>query len=394
VTTNQPLEGVRVIDFTQIVLGSCATQVLGDYGADVIKVERTGTGDLARTMLPDDPDGLNNPAFGSLNRNKRSIVVDLRTPDGRAVAHDLVRGADVVASNFRPGVMERLGLGWPELRELNPRLVYALGTGYGLAGPYAGKGGQDMLAQALTGATNRRPDPAKPPQMYATTVADYSAGMHLVQAILLALLGRERTGRGQLVQASLYDAMLAMQMQEATHLLMRDVELNWVAMPHTGAFETADGALVLVGAFREDPIRDICAAIGIDDLTQQARFATFAQQRANRAELHEILAEVFRGDTTQHWIDALEKDDLLCAPIRTLDAALKDPQTSVNDMIVEIERDGGVLRTVGSPVRLSEGEARVRFPPPTLGEHTADILGELGYDAGRIASLRSSGAVA
>jgi Predicted acyl-CoA transferases/carnitine dehydratase len=394
VVSSQPLAGVRVIDFTQIMLGPSATQMLGDYGADVIKIERPGTGDLSRVTLPDDPAGSDNPAFSSLNRNKRSIALDLSTQAGRVIARELVRDADVVVSNFRPGVMERLGLGYDELSELNPRLIFAVGTGYGLTGPYRSKGGQDMLAQALTGATHRRADPSRPPQLYATTVADYAAGMHLMQGILLALLARERTGRGQLVQASLYDAMLAMQMQEATHLLMRGVELNWVAMPHTGVFETSDGALVLVGAFRDDPIADICAALGIEDLTRQERFSTFALQCANRSELHAELSAVFRRNTTQHWIEVLEKADLLCAPIRTLDEALADPQTDANGMVVEIDRDGEPVRTVGSPVKLTDGAATVRFPPPRLGEHTDAVLAELGYDAERIAALRSAGIVA
>jgi formyl-CoA transferase len=379
-TQIQPLDGVLVADFTQVMLGPCATQLLGDHGADVVKVERAGAGDLSRAVLPSDPDGAQNPIYCSLNRNKRSIALDLRDERDRAVAHELVRRCDVVVSNFRPGVMERLGLGWDDVQRLNPRAIYAVGTGYGTEGPYARKGGQDILAQAMSGVMERRADDAVPPQIFATTLADYSAGMHLFQAILLALMARERTGRGQRVEVSLYDAMLSMQMQEATHELMRDASLNWAAMPHTGAFPTTDGALVLVGAFRANPVADICAAIGIEDLSQQERFATFDTLVEHAAAFRAELAAVFATDTTAHWIERLEAADLLCAPVRSLGEALDDEQTAVNGMVVEIERpDAEPLRTVASPLHLSDTPARVRLAPPTLGEHTDELLAELGF---------------
>ena len=276
--------------------------------------------------------------------------------------------------------MERLGLGWEDVQALNPRAIYALGTGYGTEGPYARKGGQDMLAQAMSGVMERRADDSLPPQIFATTLADYSAGMHLFQAILLALMARERTGRGQRVEVSLYDAMLSMQMQEATHELMRDAPLNWAAMPHTGAFPTTDGALVLVGAFRANPVADICAAIGIEDLSQQARFATFDALVEHTAAFRAELAAVFATNTTAHWIERLEAADLLCAPVRSLSEALDDEQTAVNGMVLEIERpDGPPLRTVASPLHLSDTPAQVRLAPPALGEHTDELLAELGF---------------
>src|SRR5580658_9373079 len=195
----QPLSGVRVIDFTQVMLGPSATQVLADYGADVIKIERPGAGDLSRSSIPDDPDGLDNPVFRSLNRNKRSIALDLRKPDGKAIIYDLVREADVVVNNFRAGVMERMGFGYDELSKINPRIICAFGSGFGQKGPLAHKGGQDVLAQALSGVMLRRPREESPIEIYATCLCDYTAGMHLVQAILLALLQRDRTGEGQQV---------------------------------------------------------------------------------------------------------------------------------------------------------------------------------------------------
>jgi crotonobetainyl-CoA:carnitine CoA-transferase CaiB-like acyl-CoA transferase len=214
-SATQPLAGVRVIDFTQVMLGPSATQVLADYGADVIKIERPGTGDLSRSSIPDDPDGLDNPVFRSLNRNKRSIALDLRKVDGKAIIYDLVRGADVVVNNFRAGVMERMGFGYDELAKINPRIICAFGSGFGQRGPLSHKGGQDVLAQALSGVMRRKSNDDEPLTVYATALCDYTAGMHLVQAILLALLQREKTGRGQQVAVSLFESMLAMQMQEA-----------------------------------------------------------------------------------------------------------------------------------------------------------------------------------
>ena len=249
----QPLSGVRVIDFTQVMLGPSATQVLADYGADVVKIERPGAGDLSRISLADDPDGLDNPVFRSLNRNKRSIALDLRKPDGKAIIYDLVRDADVVVNNFRAGVMERMGFGYEELAKINPRIICAFGSGFGQTGPLAYKGGQDILAQALSGVMRRKCNDDEPLTVYATSLCDYTAGMHLVQAILLALLQREKTGRGQQVAVSLFESMLAMQMQEAAMWLQRGRHFSWGSYPLTGGFETTDGALVLVGAFKTQP---------------------------------------------------------------------------------------------------------------------------------------------
>ena len=233
-----PLAGIKIVDFTQVMMGPVATQVLADFGADVIKVERPPTGDLSRTSFPNDPAGLTGPVYCSLNRNKRSIVLDLRKQEDKDAVLQLLDQADVVVNNFRAGVMDRMGFGYEELKARNPRLIYAVGTGFGLTGPYAHKGGQDVLAQAMSGVMARRSDESLPLSVYSTTFADYSAGMHLVQGVLLALLQRDKTGRGQRVSVSLLDSMLAAQTQEAASLMMRGREVNWGAMPLTGVFET------------------------------------------------------------------------------------------------------------------------------------------------------------
>jgi crotonobetainyl-CoA:carnitine CoA-transferase CaiB-like acyl-CoA transferase len=391
---SQPLAGLKIIDFTQVMLGPCATQTLGDYGADVIKVERIGAGDLSRTSIDNDPGGMQNPVFCSLNRNKRSIALDLKSPAGLDVVRTLARTADVVVNNFRAGVMERMGLGYDVLSEINPRIIYAFGTGFGTEGPYAHKGGQDILAQAMSGVMMRKCDPSDPVTIYPTALADYSAGMHLVQGVLLALLQRERTGRGQVVAVSLYDSMLAMQMQEAAMWLMRDRDFSWGSMPHTGAFATTDGAIVIVGAFKANPLRDISKALGIDDLSLDDRFNSFARSVENRTALHGILRARIATNSTSYWIERLEALDLLCSPVRNLGAALADPQTAINGMILRAAGETYPLGVVGSPVHLSDDGFALRHHPPKLGFHGAEILAEHGYDHSTIERLRATGVLA
>ena len=379
-----PLEGVRVLDFTQVMMGPCCTQMLGDYGADVIKVERAGSGDLSRWSVGEDPDGGNNPVFASLNRNKRSVAVNLKSTEDRAAVLRLVGTCDVVVNNFRPGVMERMGFGYDELRRINPRLVYAVGTGFGLDGPYVHKGGQDVLAQAMSGAMHRRSDPSVPLTVYPTALADYAAGMHLVQGILLALMQREKTGEGQKIAVSLFNSMLAMQMQEAAVWMMRGRELNWAAMPLSGVFETLDGAVVMVGAFKQNPLRDICEALEMDDLSADPRYADLEQQKAHRPDLQAIFRDRFATGTTAHWLERLGGVDILCAPVMTLADALDDPQTECNGMIAEsLPTAAGPVRLVASPIDMSAAPFAIRRAPPALGEHNDEVLAAVrsGEDA-------------
>ena len=375
-TPDLPLAGVRVVDLTQVMMGPVCTQMLADYGADVIKVERKGAGDLSRSTF-EPVAGADNPIFCSLNRNKRSVALDLRDAQQLADLKALIADADVVVSNFRAGVMDRMGVGYEDCRRLNPRIIYAVGTGFGETGPYAHKGGQDVLAQAMSGVMARRADESLPISVYPTALADYSAGMHMVQGILLALLHRERTGDGQKVNVSLYNSMLAMQMQEAAMIMMADSEVNWAAMPLSGVFDTQDGALVLVGAFKANPLRDICTALQIDDLSLDARFCNLNQQFAHKAELQRIFRERFASNTRDFWLARLEEQDLLCAPVRDLREALVDPQTLHNRLILEGEGEGQPVRFIGSPIELSLAPVGLRRGPPRLGQHTEEVLQQL-----------------
>ena len=389
------LSGIRVLDFTQVFMGPCATQLLGDYGAEIIKVERPGSGDLTRTAIPDSA-GLDNPLFLAINRNKRSIAMDVRSPEGREIIYDLVKDVDVVVSNFRPGVMERLGFGYDRLREINPQIIFASGSGFGETGPYVRKGGQDVIAQAYSGVMWRRSSDEIPLNIYPTTLCDYTTGMHLFQGVLLALFARERTGQGQRLTVAMYDSMLHMQMQEAAMQLNRGYEVNWATAPLTGVFETQDSAIVMVGAFKENPLRDISVALEIgEDLSLRPEFSTLQAQYDHRPELQEIFGERLRTNTTAYWIKRLEEQDLLCAPVRRLEETLDDEQTAINDMVVEMQHPhAGTVRVVNAPVHLESTPARMYHVAPLLGGDGEQILREHGYDDARIAGLREKGVLA
>lgn len=386
-----PLTGIRVLDFTQVFMGPCATQMLGDWGADVIKVERPKYGDLSRAYYGSLPDPVPfNPVYCSLNRNKRSITLNTKNRGAIEAIYRLIEDCDVVVSNFRPGVMDRLGLGYEKLNAINPRIIFASGSGFGESGPNVHKGGQDVLAQAMTGVMMRKADESLPTAIYGTTLCDYTAGMHLVQGILAALLMRERTGAGQMVNVSLYDSMLAMQMQEAAMILAENYELNWSAMPLSGAFETSDSALVLVGAFKLNPLQDICKALNLEDLSEQ--YPDHESQRDHKQVLQATFQATFATNTTEYWLARLEAQDLLCAPIRSLQQALEDPQTLHNELLANVPvNESLTARMVASPVKLSKAPFTVRHAPPALGQDTQNILQEFGFEQTQIQEMEASG---
>ena len=376
-SNNLPLDGIRIIDFTQVMMGPSATQMLADFGADVIKIENPLGGDLSRTAFgATDEVGLNNPVFCSLNRNKRSLALDLRDDANKEIVYELIRDTDVVVSNFRAGVMDRIGFGYEKLREINPRIICASGSGYGPKGPYAHKGGQDVLAQAMSGVMMRRADESVPMSIYPTALCDYTAGMHLVQAILVALIGVAKTGEGQCVEVSLYDSMIAMQMQEATCHLHNGKEINWAEMPLVGVFPTTDGALVLVGAFKANPLQDISNVFNIEDLSVE--YPDHESQRESKSYLQQRFRDEFAKNSTAYWISALEAADLLCAPVKYLSEVLEDEQTKTNEMIVEFEHPiNGQMQVIACPIHFSAIDCGVRMAPPRLGEHNDEILSEL-----------------
>jgi formyl-CoA transferase len=388
-----PLEGIRVIDFTQVEMGPICSQMLGDFGADVIKIERRDVGEIARGKIFEAPG--ESPPFLSLNRNKRSLALDLKKPEAMRIVWQLLDTADVVLNNFRPDVMGKLGLGYEEVSKRNPRIVYASGSGWGPTGPYAYKGGQDLLAQALSGMMDLQAKPGGVPTKVNNPIADFTCGMLLVQGILLALLARQTTGRGQTVTASLLDGMIFSQLQEAAQWLNTGITLNWGHLPMGGPYQTKDGTIGIIGAFRPNPLRDLCQVFEIADLSStDPRFgAGEADNFAHAAELEAILAENFKKRTTAEWLERLERIDFLCTRVLSLKEALDDPQVRHNNMVIEIDHPQGKIKVVGNPVKLGETPATVRHAPPLLGQHNDEILASLGYRTEEIDKLRSVGAI-
>ncbi len=376
--TSLPLDGIRVIDFTQAEQGPIGTLMLADFGADVIKIERPGVGDLSRhTVGGTSLEATNNPTYVAMNRNKRSMELDAKSEAGKQIIYDLVKVSDVIVNNFRPGVMDKLGFGYEKLKEINPRIIFAAATGYGPVGPYADRPGQDMVAQAMSGVMAVTADPSIPSSIYPTALCDYTGGMHLCQGILAALIGREKTGFGRKVEVCLYDSMLAMQTQEAAYWNKYQEVLNWAAMPLAGHFETKDGPIVVIGAFMPNPLKAICAAFEIEDLTKH--YPDMASQIKNKAVIQDALRREVAKYTMADCLARLEKQDVLCSPVRKLSEALDDPQTKINNMLLEMDHPVlGKLTVVSCPVHISDAPVTVRIMPPLLGEHTEEILSELG----------------
>ena len=405
-TTMSALDGIRVLDFTQVIFGPAATQVLADHGADVIKIERPGQGDLARGFGP--WKGEQSLPFASLNRNKRSLVIDLKATEGLEIVHRLLQESDVLVHNFRSGaVMEKLGLDYEALKHRYPRLVYAAGSGYGSTGPYVerGKGGHESMAQALSGVVARFIGPGNMPQRLPYTLADFTGGMLLAQGVLLALLARERTGEGQYLETSLLDGMMSMQAWETTQRL-NDPEAaddgaggatNPKGNPLDGAvFKTADGFLMVTALFRPFAVlmQDLQDALDTEGLVGDPRFATLETAVEHRGALRAKLDPLFLQRTSAEWVPRLEARDILVAPIRTTEEALEDPQLEINGMLVEIAHEtSGTMRHVGPPLRLGETPAQIKRAAPLLGEDTEDVLRVAGCDDEEIAALNKQGIV-
>ena len=392
-----PLEGVVVVDCTQIMAGPFCTLLLADMGADVIKIERPDRGDDSRRMGPPYIQG-RCAAFLAINRNKRSLALNLRSEQGQGVLKRLVEKADVMVENFRPGTMERLGLGYEELRKMRPSLVYCSISGFGQTGPYRERGGFDLVAQGMSGLISVTGTPDGPPVKVGVPITDLTAGMYGAYGILNAYIHMLRTGEGQLVDTSLLEAGIAYTFwQSAVYFATGEVpgplgSAHPLSAPYQ-ALRTSDGYLC-IGAATQPTWERMCHAIGREELLADTRFATNGDRKKHDRELASLLEETFSRDATQHWMEVLEAEGVPCGPINNLAQMYSDPHVTSREMLVEIEDpELGTLKNIGIPVKLSQTPGRIRRRAPDLGEHTREVLLEAGYTGDEVSRLLESGVV-
>jgi crotonobetainyl-CoA:carnitine CoA-transferase CaiB-like acyl-CoA transferase len=393
-----PLAGIRVVDFTRVVAGPYCTMLLGDGGADVVKVERPGAGDDTRTWGPPFVDG-ESTYFLGVNRNKRSITLDLGHVEGRGLAGSLIDGADVVVESFRPGTMDRWGLGWEAVRARNPSVVYCSISAFGPSGPYRDHAGYDVMVSALGGLMGITGVPGGPPVKIGVAVVDVATGLYAHGAIVSALLHRERTGMGQLVETSLLAADLAILINAASGYLAAGHVLTPMGTAHTSivpyqAFACSDGH-VLIGAGNDKLFGALARTLGLPDLADDARFATNADRVEHREALVPLIEAITRTRPVAAWVEALETAGVAVAPINSIDRVFADPQVRATDRVTSIEHPRlGDLRMVAPAVTMHGSPLVIRRPPPGLGEHTDEVLtGVLGLTPDEVARLRSDGVI-
>ena len=392
-----PLDGIRVVDCTTMISGPLATQMLGDQGADVVKIEAPGIGDLVRHMGRSPAPGLA-PTFATVNRNKRSVVLNLRESEARGLLERLVAGADVFVQNFRPGAAERMGIGEDALRRVRPDLVYVSISGFGEKGPYAGKRVYDPVVQALSGLAAIQADrDTGRPRMVRLIVPDKLTAVTAAQAITAALFARERSGRGQHVRLSMLDAMVSFLWHEGM------AGYTWMGHEAKGGrpqlaqdliFETRDG-YITAGTVTDAEWQAFARVTGHPEWLEDERFATATGRVTFVQERLERMAEALRDHTSEEWLAALDAAGVPCAPVLSRADLLTHPQLAANELIVEGEHPhGGPIRQPRPAARFDATPASIRRAAPLLGEHTDEVLGELGCSSKEIAGWRAAGVVA
>ncbi|ACG78951.1 acyl-CoA transferase/carnitine dehydratase [Phenylobacterium zucineum HLK1] len=400
-----PLSGVRVLDLSRMVAAPWATQILGDLGAEVIKVERPGVGDDMRGYGPPflkDREGRDDdsPYHLAVNRNKKSITVNLASPEGRELIRGLAAASDVLVENYKVGDLKRHGLDYESLAALNPNLVYCSVTGFGQTGPYAHQPGLDSLFQAMSGLMSITGDPDVPPQKVGVAISDFTAGMYATVAIFAALRHRDMNGGGgQHIDISLLDCqMAALSHRAQTYLVSGEVpQRNGASTPGNqpaGLYAVADGQIIL-SAGSETQFANLARALGRPEMAADARFATRQARVQNVAALTREMEEVLATRPRRRWIELFQAAGVMCAPINTIADAFEDPQVRHRGIVVKTPHPtAGETPLIASPIRLSKTPVRPFATPPRLGQHTEEVLGEvLGMDAGEIEQLRSKGAV-
>ena len=392
-----PLEGLVVLDLTQIMAGPVCTMLLADMGADVIKIEKPDGGDDTRRMGPPFT-GNWASGFLALNRNKRSLGLNLREEAGKKVFRRLLEKADVVVENFRPGVMDRLGLGYSELSQLKPSLIYCSISGFGATGPYRHRGGFDLVAQGMSGLMSVTGFPDSPPAKVGVPITDISAGTQAALGILCAYIHMQKTGQGQVVDASLLEAGIFYTIWESA-LYFSEGEIpgplgsaHRVSAPYQ-ALRTSDG-YINIGAATQTTWEQFCRATGLEQLIEDERFRMPGSRKAKEKELADLLEVTLSQHPTAYWLDLLEQAGVVAGAIYDMDQVYQDAQVQAREMVVDLEdQELGTLRHIGVPVKLSETPGKIRHRAPALGEHSRDVLKSAGYSSDEIEALVQAGVV-
>ena len=392
-----PLARLKVLDVSQVMAGPFCCMLLGDMGADVIKVEPPGSGDQTRRAMGFRLKGADSGGFLALNRNKRSIEVDLKNDAGRDVFYELVRSADILVENYRPGVTARLKIDYPTLKAINPRLIYASISGFGQTGPWAQRPGFDLIAQAMSGIMSGTGYPGLPPVKNSIPIADLGSGLLALYGILSAVVGREHSGEGQFIDASLFETAIGLSIWETaeywgTGRVPGPIgSANRMSAPYQ-AVRAADGYLV-IGAANQKLWISLCEVISRQELIEDPRFLDNTARLRNREALIEEIEKSFAARSSEDWAEALLAAGVPAAPIYDYEQALQSEQASARDMVMEIDHPvEGTIKALGFPVKMSATPQEVRHPPPLLGQHTEAILAELGFDSEKIRVLRGEGA--
>jgi crotonobetainyl-CoA:carnitine CoA-transferase CaiB-like acyl-CoA transferase len=396
-----PLKGVKVFDLTRVLAGPTCVQMLADLGADVIKIEKPGSGDDTRGFAPPFMPGTRESAyFCGANRNKRSVTLDLAKPEGQAIALKLIAQSDILAENFKVGALAKYGLGYEELHGRFPRLIYCSITGFGQTGPYADRPGYDSLIQAMGGVMSLTGEPDGQPQKVGVPLADLFAGLYGCIGILAALRHRDATGRGQRIDIGMLDAHAAWLANQGMNYLATGENPPRLGNQHPNivpyqVFPTSDGFVVL--SIGNDPtFKRFCESFGLAHLAADARFATNAARVENRQLVTDTLTPLMKTKSTAEWVARLEALKIGCGPINTLRDVFADPQVRARGVVVHMPHAGTPkgVDVIANPVRLSETPPDYRLPPPLLGQHTAEVLSErLGLGAAELAALRKNAVI-